>query len=217
MSHCCRERHYFIDIKKCGDSTCTIYKPIRLPDEVFSKLTHMPDPMPGSDGQYKPFSDVAGTETTEEHRPSLQKFSQKEKHLPFYPSVQHTKNANVLLQCEECGMWRLVYAKRKLKPAERQALQTTLDGLSFSCGSQLQDADDLRPSLKDIICVKKLHSNDPVEKLYYSANLEDICIHCAKDVPSSSQRAHYPQCEDCCRQCAKIDTPNARESLRFSP
>ena len=35
----------------------------------------------------------------------------------------------------------------KLKPAERQALQTTLDGLSFSRGSQLQDVDDLLPSL----------------------------------------------------------------------
>ena len=25
MTHCCRERHYFFEIKKCGDSSCTMF------------------------------------------------------------------------------------------------------------------------------------------------------------------------------------------------
>ena len=131
----------------------------------------MPDPMPASDGHYKPFSDVARKETSEQHRLSLHKLSQKEKRLPFYPSVQHVKNASMMLLCEECSMWRLVYARRKLTSSEKQATERVLDGLSFSCGSELQDA-DIPPDLKDVVYVKKLQCTEPVEKLYYSANLK---------------------------------------------
>ena len=52
LKHCCRERHYFFDIKKCGNAACTICKPPRLPSDLFSKLQHFPDPMPGQDGHY---------------------------------------------------------------------------------------------------------------------------------------------------------------------
>ena len=38
LKHCCRERHYFFDIKKCGNAACTICKPPRLPSDLFSKL-----------------------------------------------------------------------------------------------------------------------------------------------------------------------------------
>ena len=30
MKHCCHERHYFFDIKKCGDEDCNICLPPRL-------------------------------------------------------------------------------------------------------------------------------------------------------------------------------------------
>ena len=133
LKHCCRERHYFFDIKKCGDSACAICKPPRLPPDLFSKLEHFPDPMPGQDGHYKRFEEVCGTSTVEEHRPSLQKITKKR--LPFYPSVQHVRNCNTMLMCDECGMWRLVYSTRKLKAVEIRKLNATLDGLSFSCGA----------------------------------------------------------------------------------
>ena len=29
-------------------------------------------------------------------------------------TVQHVKNIGVMLQCEECDLWRLLYSKRKL-------------------------------------------------------------------------------------------------------
>ena len=83
-------------------------------------------------------------------------------------------------------MWRLVYAKRKLTLAEKQALEIALDGLSFSCGSELQDA-DIPPAIKDVVFVKKLQCTDTVERLYYSANLKDICIYCSEELPESEE------------------------------
>jgi len=75
LKHCCRERHYFFDIKKCGDSNCNMCKPPRLPAEEFTKLKHLLDPViaADADGHYKKFDEVFGTSTMEEQRPSLQK------------------------------------------------------------------------------------------------------------------------------------------------
>ena len=113
LKHCCRKRHYFFDIKKCGDSSCKMCKPSRLPAEEFMKLKHLPDPVIAADGHYKKFNEVFGTSTTEDQRPSLQKISKKR--LPFYPSVQHVNNVKTMLMCDECGMWRLAYATKNLK------------------------------------------------------------------------------------------------------
>ena len=141
MFRCCREHHYFFEIKKCGEKDCPTCFPVRLPAEKFAKIQPFPDPVLKDDGHYKPFDDVYGTVTTEEYRPSLQKCGQKQKALPFYASVQHAKNSGMMLLCEECGMWRLIYATRKLRASEKQLLEHALDGLSFSCGSPLQEAD----------------------------------------------------------------------------
>ena len=73
ITHCCRERHYFFDILKCGDSECQVCDPPRLSESVFRSLRHLPDPMPSDDDHYKPFSEIFGKETTEEHRPSLKR------------------------------------------------------------------------------------------------------------------------------------------------
>ena len=95
--------------------------------------------MPGEDGHYKKFSEVFRTATVENHRPSLQNITKKR--LPFYPSVQHVKNRNMMLLCDECGMWRLIYATKKLTSTEKIVLNKVLDGMSFSCGADLQEAD----------------------------------------------------------------------------
>ena len=57
LSHCCRERHYFFDILKCRKSQCSICSPPRLPVTNFANLGHLPDPLPGNDGYYKPFDE----------------------------------------------------------------------------------------------------------------------------------------------------------------
>ena len=49
-------------------------------------------------------------------------------------------------------MWRLIYASRNLKAREKQLLEHALDGLCFSCGSLLQDA-ELPEGLQDVTVV----------------------------------------------------------------
>ena len=59
----------------------------------------------------------------------------------------------MMLMCEECSMWRLIYSKRKLKQAENIKLEQALDGMSFSRGAQLQDA-NIPEHLKDTVFVR---------------------------------------------------------------
>ena len=127
IKHCCQTRHYSFCIRKCGVSSCSICRPPRLPLDTFSKISFIPDPIPQADGHYKPFQEVYGIVTTEEFRPSLSKQSGKSKKLPFSASVQHVRNVDLMLQCEECEMWRLLYSPRKLSPASRKQLSTLLE------------------------------------------------------------------------------------------
>ena len=80
-----------------------------------------------------------------------------------------------MLMCDECGMWQLVYATRKLKAAEIHKLRMALDDLSFSCGASLQDS-EIPSELKELVYVRNMHCNEPIEKLYYSAKFEDIYV-----------------------------------------
>ena len=67
------------------------------------------------------FSKVFGTTTSEEHRPSLSAKRPKTS-VPVPTSMQHAKNTNVMIQCEECSMWRLVYSPVKLNSKQRENL-----------------------------------------------------------------------------------------------
>ena len=197
IAHCCRQRHYFFDILKCGKTECSLCKPPRLPQSEFQKLDHLPDPVMDMNNHYKTFKEVFRTKTSEDGRPSKAKTTHKERTLPFYPSVQHVKNTEMMLMCDECGIWRLIYSKRKLKEAEKKKLDEALDGMSFSCGAVLQDA-DIPDELKEIVYVRDLSCGEPVEKLYYSAKFTDICVYCAAPVPPwSDKEANYPQCTEC--------------------
>ena len=104
------------------------------------------------DGHYKPFNDIHDTNTLEEYRPSLQRSGNH--YHSIYASVQHVKNSGMML-CEECGMWWLIYATRKLLASEKQLLGLTLDDLSFSCGSPLQEA-ELPQELLSVVDVRSL-------------------------------------------------------------
>ena len=126
LHHCSHFRHYCFYVKKCGKDDCQICKPLRLPQEAFNDLHILPDPVPGDDGHYVPFESAYGTATSKEHQPSLYKHSKKHKTLPFIASIQHVKNTNLMIQCEECGMWRLVNAKKKLSAHWRRVLEKTL-------------------------------------------------------------------------------------------
>lgn len=193
--HCCRSRHYFFEIKKCGQPTCQFCLPINLPQEVFSRLQPFPDPTPsGVDAHYLPFDEVFGTSTSECSRPSLQKKPQRKKTLPFHGVLQHVKNVDMMLECTECDMWRLLYSKKKLAKCDRMELQRHLDEWEFTCGSQLQDLQLAGPLAE--VYVREMSCYEPIEKLYYSAKYESICIFCARDQRVTDPK-YYPQCENC--------------------
>ncbi len=97
FDHCCQARHYSFSIKKCGEDSCAICKPVRMPKEEFEKLKHLPDPMIGENEHYKPFEEVFGTTTTEKDRPSLSN-SKNVQVLSFSPTVRHVKNVDVMVQ-----------------------------------------------------------------------------------------------------------------------
>ena len=118
LGHCCQSRHYSFSIRKCGEESCSICKPVRMPMDIFRNIHHLPDPTPGEEGHYASFEDVYGTPTTERHRPSLQVRKGRQKTLPFTAIVQHVKNIDIMVQCEECQMWRLLYSKHKLNASE---------------------------------------------------------------------------------------------------
>lgn len=86
---------------------------------------------------------------------------------------------------------------KKLTTKQRTDLNSLLDGMSFSCGADLQDA-HLPDSLVGVVYVKKMYCNEPIEKLYYAANFDDICVYCASEEvdPWSSNEDFYPQFED---------------------
>ena len=135
-----------------------ICKPVQLPDDIFHGLMHLPDPTPSSDGHYKPFAEIFGKETSENHQPSLQKKPKKKRRL-FHSMVcilQHVKNANMMLECKECGIWHLLYVKNKLSVGERTALQHVVDKWSFTCDAQLQDL-NLTGRLADVYVKEMSH------------------------------------------------------------
>ena len=191
MKHCCVRRHYSFQVKKCGSDSCSMCRPPRLPKTVFDTISVLPDPVPAEDGHYKAIDQLLGTPTDGSFRPSLQK---AKKTLPLSASIQHVKNVDMMLQCEECSMWRLLYSRYKLTRQEKTQLKAAVEDLSFTCGAPLQDL-DLPGRLNDVY-TRQLHCEEPIEKLYYSAKYNPICIYCAEDV-NTVPADRYPQCDSC--------------------
>ena len=174
-----------------------------MPSYEFQKIKPYPDPVLKDDGHYKPFDDVYIWHRNRRAQTFTAK-RQKEK-LPFYASVQHVRNSGMMLMCDE---WTLVYATRKISASEKRLLESALDGLSFSCGSPLQEADlELPEQLLSVIFITDLQCNDPVKALYYSADYTDARVHCSKDIETTETPPEYfPQCEDCADK-QKIESP----------
>uniref|UniRef100_U9SW53 Uncharacterized protein n=1 Tax=Rhizophagus irregularis (strain DAOM 181602 / DAOM 197198 / MUCL 43194) TaxID=747089 RepID=U9SW53_RHIID len=80
----CRICHYYFQIKKCNDISCTLCKPIRLPHDIFEKLGNFSDSMLSkkNDDHYAAFNSVHNTETSERHRPSLVIALESAEHVP---------------------------------------------------------------------------------------------------------------------------------------
>ena len=76
-----------------------------------------------------------------------------------------------MLQCGECGMWRLLYGRFKVTKKEQADLQTALQD---TCGAQLQDL-ELPGGLSEVY-TQKISCKQPIEELYYSAKYSPICV-----------------------------------------
>ena len=131
-----------------------------------------------------------GTETTEDHRPSLQKRLYREKSSPFLVTIQHAKNTNMVVQCEECKMWRIVYSKYKLTDSELEIIKSILDNYTYTCGSSMGDL-HLCGRLSTV-CIRNIRCHEPLEVHYYALDHEIICIHCC-----GADGLTYRQCNLC--------------------
>ena len=156
----------------------------------------LPDPVPGEDGHYLPFESVYGTTTSEKDRPSLSQTKKRKKTLPFIASIQHAKNTNLMVECVVCGMWHLIYSRKKLSTFVRKELEKIMSNFDFSSGFNLSDLDLPDSCLADVHC-RDLACGDPVEKLYYSMGYENICIFCSCDDDIIIPDSCYPICGSC--------------------
>ena len=160
---------------------------------MFIGVYPLPNPIIGEDGHYMAFSSVFGQNINNSGAPS-ELSGKKKANLGFNATQQHAKNTNTVILCEECGMWRIIFSKNKLSAQSRVDLANLLEDISYSCGATFDDI-DLPQSLKSI-CIKSHKCYDPMEKLYYSAGFEPICMYCAALCDGSDQN-YYPQCGDC--------------------
>ncbi len=69
-----------------------------------------------------------------------------------------------------------------------------IDDISYSCGATIQDLD--LPEKFSCVYLKDHNCHDAVEKLYYSAGFEPICIYCAAENVDDCVGS-YPKCSDC--------------------
>ena len=83
-------------------------RPPHLPQDIFDEIKELPDSVPRGYGHNKLFDIPYGSTTNKDHRPSLKRCPYLNKSLPFVASVQHARNTNLMVQCVECEMWRLI-------------------------------------------------------------------------------------------------------------
>ena len=196
LSNHCRVRQYCFQVKKCGNTNCVCGE-VRLPSEVFQTLNFLPDPVPGNDEHYKSFDDLYGKDTTEEYLPSLKEKAAKSHCLPFSPTAQTAKNTGLVLQCSSCLKWRLIHAKRKLKPAVLISVNKELELLSYTCGSLFQDLGEGSVLAGEVFVRGNLTCQSPIEFAFYIAQSDPICFYCGKEENLIEKPEIYPLCLEC--------------------
>ena len=76
------------------------------------------------------------------------------------------KNVDLMLQCDECAMWRLLYSRFKLTKKEKSHLQHVIEDILFTCGAPLQDLE--LPGRLNEVYTRELSCGETIEKLYYT-------------------------------------------------
>ena len=161
---------------------------------VFTSLRHLPDHMISTSDpeHYLPFEQALSKNTTDKDCPSLQQ--PKNKTLSFSPSMQHVKNANMMLQCE-VSIMEITFLKEE-DHNQQKMLERILADVTYSCGATLIDLD--LPSELSAVCVREHQYGDPMEKLYYSAGYDPICYYYgSEDIYNFLTPEFYPMCALC--------------------
>ena len=82
----------------------------------------------------------------------------------------------MVIQCDECDKWRLLFSRQNLQPDRRRELHLLAD-ISYTCGAKFADLD--LPEHLQCVQIREHQCSDGIEKLYYSTYPSDIlCIHC---------------------------------------
>lgn len=166
------------------------------------------------DDHYKDFSEVYGTDTTEEFCPSAMKKAATKitgTAIPFSPSAQTTKTVKMTINCIDCDKPRVIYSASKLNNEKLALLQRILSLYQYSCGSCLQElkTDDITRAptvnaLLDEVYVRgNITCDTNIEVPYYSSGcFLDICYYCAIDSGLIREAGQYPVCQACTAKSA---------------
>lgn len=114
--------------------------------------------------------------------------------LPFCGTVQHVKYVNLMLQCGECNLWRLIFSKHQLNSTLRQNLQCILNDYNYTCGASLAELH--LPEEYANVEIRDHQCYDLKYILYYSAKFSPICIYCGVDQGYKDDN-EYPKCDNC--------------------
>ena len=201
LDHCTQRRTHSFSILKCGDVNCTICLPPRLSPDKFKELCHLPDPVPDGTGEkYLPFSDKT-SDPDEKFLPSL---TTKSRGNPGYKEAGFglsAQTAQTTLQCVECRKARVVYAGRKLKPADFDKFWRVMEYNFYSCGAQVEDfmieSNNSDYEILERVYIRFHICTDKIETSYFAAHFTDICCICGIESELVKSQAHYPICSEC--------------------
>ncbi|CAG8789157.1 4761_t:CDS:1, partial [Gigaspora rosea] len=160
MSHCCRSRTYFFEIRKCqaAETGCMICKLPQSKPDMFLKLQPFPDPIPKANKDYYMlFYEIYGKDTTENYCPfSLQKANASKLSLTsmtinslgingmgFSPQAQYAANVRVLVKCVEYKRPRVLYSQYRLNSEEENFLKNFIETIDYTCSTTFYGISDL--------------------------------------------------------------------------
>ena len=113
--------------------------------------------------------------------------------MTYSPTETHARNVGVVVQCDECNKWRLLFSKRKLSAKQRQQLEEIIADVSYSCGATTEDlilplASCVFEHMNAVIILKKFITQRT--KMIHFAYTVAVVI------PSESD-SFYHFCDDC--------------------
>ncbi|CAG8619337.1 14514_t:CDS:1, partial [Funneliformis caledonium] len=80
-------------------------------------------------------------------------FSLHSRNANNYRKGQFVRNIGVVIECNECNKWRVLYSKSKLSPLEISTLERYLDTIQYICGDSFEnlgESDDVGEIFKKV-------------------------------------------------------------------